>query len=963
MPEIYLLDISGYRFGVRKEEVASVRPIDAVHRLPFSPDGIAGLAFIDKRRTVLADLPALLGLPPFTDRDRAWVIFGADQGNETGFLVADDPAVIKLEANSFQQMPDYIATPAVPTCINYLERPVPIIDLKTLYRLVNEKKLDPSLPSFPLPPPMANLSEPRGIRLFTVGGETFAFLEKIIDLVLEKPPEFEAFPSTPSFVKGLIFAGDALIPVIDVAKKIHLPQPAEHNEKLMSVQIGGNRYGFLIDSCLEDLPENQFTLYSLPPLAKSPLIEKAAVYAGEIIPLLEPRAILDNESERRVHSSTEQIYSYNSQFGREFNHQDVEVLEFILLGERHALPKSEVEDIFPIRPFRNLPGLQSLVIGITLHQDELVPIVDPALVFGRYSPINENWKMILVGNGDFRAFIVSEATFPDRTLPLSIHKKIPLNQPDSLVYGCYPDDNRVRLVINAAALATHFDKSGVKSFLSSHTSWMTGTLKKTGSLAEIETKALLPERPAQFPERGQTVPDMTDLLLATETEEEIPFGHDRDTSPFDSQRQEIPPENIQPEENDIIPASPSAFSDEEIIILDHPEEPILYEDIPAANFVNAESASTDDESSLSRLLTDSLDVLAETDNHPGHVEEIIFQPETLSDSTLGGNENLSDKLDAVPIQIGQQSVAMPLQQNNNELFNPGVSLEKPNSKTDISPDLTRLREIMAQRKRKEDLRKSAAEQKSRPVEKPAESVPEPLEIKGGSAKPRHDTDIWREFEDTLAEPPPLTANAEQFSPSSDSFEIGNLENSIEQSPFPASQRSGKNRFRLPVLIVLLLLITIDALIFLSNQVDKKPALPPVAVVPKTAMIAQHSSEVDDRSAITASSEEVKTETVTEDPSKVEAELEPIMEIKEKNPPLTMIVSDRLPLTKRIYTVQEGDTLWEISMRFTGTPYNYQAMARENNIANPDLIYPDQPILLKRESRAGIATRTESPGQP
>jgi len=50
-----------------------------------------------------------------------------------------------------------------------------------------------------------------------------------------------------------------------------------------------------------------------------------------------------------------------------------------------------------------------------------------------------------------------------------------------------------------------------------------------------------------------------------------------------------------------------------------------------------------------------------------------------------------------------------------------------------------------------------------------------------------------------------------------------------------------------------------------------------------------------------------------------------------------------------YTVQKGDTLWDLSRRFSGTPWVWPELWEENNetIANPHLIYPGQKIRLTR----------------
>jgi len=54
-----------------------------------------------------------------------------------------------------------------------------------------------------------------------------------------------------------------------------------------------------------------------------------------------------------------------------------------------------------------------------------------------------------------------------------------------------------------------------------------------------------------------------------------------------------------------------------------------------------------------------------------------------------------------------------------------------------------------------------------------------------------------------------------------------------------------------------------------------------------------------------------------------------------------------------YTVQKGDTLWELSQKFSDTPWQWPEMWKENDqIANPHRIYPGERIRLYRRRGAG-----------
>ncbi len=66
-----------------------------------------------------------------------------------------------------------------------------------------------------------------------------------------------------------------------------------------------------------------------------------------------------------------------------------------------------------------------------------------------------------------------------------------------------------------------------------------------------------------------------------------------------------------------------------------------------------------------------------------------------------------------------------------------------------------------------------------------------------------------------------------------------------------------------------------------------------------------------------------------------------------------------------YTIQKGDTLWDLSQRFSDTPWQWPEMWKENSqIANPHRIYPGQRIrLYRRRGAQGYGQEGPQKGKP
>ena len=440
-----------------------------MHRIPLSPARIAGILIDDGQAVTLADLAACIGLGQATEQAAGQgSILLMEQGEKvTGFVVSGELDMLSIPADLLFPLPAFLSTPVFDSCAVHDGIPVPIINVAALYaramRAGDQSSLDlPKIPAAQAP----DVSGTGRIRFFTAAGERFAASAAGMAEQPVKPGAVTRLPGLPRYVQGVTFLNGRLLPVIDLPQRIkgHNAPP----QSLMLVAgIAGDAYGLLVDGDGGMLPAAEVAIKPIPMIARSPWLKQVVVHEGELVPLVDlARALSSSTADSAADEKPLwQRYAPGSGFNDQFFKHDVEVVEFSLLGERHALPRHEVEEVIAFRPCRALPDVPPVVTGVVEHNGEILPVLDLAMMFGRRSLATPAWRMMLVKNGDFRALVVTEAVFKERRLPPASHRAVPLKLPHHLMYGCYPDAEAVRIILNIEAIAVHFEESLIQQFL------------------------------------------------------------------------------------------------------------------------------------------------------------------------------------------------------------------------------------------------------------------------------------------------------------------------------------------------------------------------------------------------------------------------------------------------------------------------------------------------------------------
>jgi len=542
MRQLTIFNLGEVKYGIWRNAAIAVKDIEHIHWLPPIPKHIAGMSILEGRTVTMFDLPACIGLSPLArKRQKYSVILFEHEKDVAGFLVDFIIGHFSISSETVHKMPDYLRTEVIDTCAVHNSELIPVISLSKLFKIVLQADFKPPEAELRIPEIQQDkTSLVNTVRIFKSGGEYFAVPSENIEKASVKPELVSNMTLTHKHVSGIIFHDGKLIPLIHISSRINEKKeqiyPIEKNPLVLINDIGGQSFGLLVDADRGEWDGINFDVKPLPPLVQSSWMKSAGVLGKDIIPIIDNSALLSERHDDDYWNSLPQRYTADSNVKTIFGRDEVKVIEFSFLGLRHALPDSEVKDSFKVRAYRRLPNVIPIVAGVTEHDGKLLPVLDLGMYFGRCSPVTPEWWMILVKNGDFHALILAEAVLGKRLLPVNIQQELPFEEPHTIVYGCYPDEAAIRLVLNVEAMTVHFDEVRFKELISMLAEGVEQAPEEIGpAILELEAAELAIEPEAetakdtiseeikdeQKPEEIEVIEQVEEILEPIEPEDSI----------------------------------------------------------------------------------------------------------------------------------------------------------------------------------------------------------------------------------------------------------------------------------------------------------------------------------------------------------------------------------------------------------------------------------------------------------
>jgi purine-binding chemotaxis protein CheW len=114
--------------------------------------------------------------------------------------------------------------------------------------------------------------------IFRVGPQEFALDIFQIERILryERPARL---PSAPAFLEGVVQYGDAVVPVVDLRKRLEVPAELGEDVRIMVLRLDDQKIGVLVDQVLEVTRVDSTAIAPPPPMVRG----LAADYIAGII--------------------------------------------------------------------------------------------------------------------------------------------------------------------------------------------------------------------------------------------------------------------------------------------------------------------------------------------------------------------------------------------------------------------------------------------------------------------------------------------------------------------------------------------------------------------------------------------------------------------------------------------------------------------------------------------------------
>jgi purine-binding chemotaxis protein CheW len=262
------------------QEIVQV-PADIVH-VPHAKSHVLGVMTLRNRLLPLVSLRRMFGLPDRDSDDDSRIVVVSLGGASVGVVMDSVNQVLRVARSAVDRMPGLLAQDGNMSDIEEIirldggKRMVSILSVENMFRhsamkaainTVDDMTLEQNAAAVQTRPEDAN-DEEEQVVVFRLGKEEFGVPIESVQEIVRLPEEMTKVPKAAPAVEGVINLRGAVLPVIDLRRRLGLPPVARSDrQRIVVLVIDTVRTGFIVDSVAEVLKVPKSCIDPAPHLA------------------------------------------------------------------------------------------------------------------------------------------------------------------------------------------------------------------------------------------------------------------------------------------------------------------------------------------------------------------------------------------------------------------------------------------------------------------------------------------------------------------------------------------------------------------------------------------------------------------------------------------------------------------------------------------------------------------------
>jgi len=305
-------EVADQEYAILVEDVQEIVQVpETIVHVPHAKPHVLGLMTLRNRLLPLVSLRRMFGLANRDADEQSRIVVVSFDGSSVGVVMDRVNEVLRVPRSAVDRMPPLLASDAGLSDIEEVcrldggKRMVSVLSVANMFRhsamkeaikavdTVNQATTESSATTGAVA-----RDEEEQVVIFRLGKEEFGVPIDSVQEIVRVPEEMTRVPKAPAAVEGVINLRGAVLPVMDLRRRLGLPQiERSDRQRIVVLMIEGIRTGFIVDSVAEVLKVSKSAIEPAPRLSgeQSLLLARMANLEKQkrMVQLIEPLHLLE----------------------------------------------------------------------------------------------------------------------------------------------------------------------------------------------------------------------------------------------------------------------------------------------------------------------------------------------------------------------------------------------------------------------------------------------------------------------------------------------------------------------------------------------------------------------------------------------------------------------------------------------------------------------------------------------